>query len=149
MKHTVLKFAVAAIVTTSFAACTSMNRTMREPNSRVNFKKDDFTFSEQVSAEAKTIKILGIDWKRLFKKSAASVEGANAAINIASIPVIGGLVGDATANYALYELMTANPGYDVVFYPQFETTTKKPALGIGFFYKKTTVKTTARLGKLK
>jgi hypothetical protein len=56
---------------------------------------------------------------------------------------------DKTANYSLYELMTNNPGYDVVFYPQYETKVLKPILGIGFLTKITTVKTTARLGKLK
>jgi len=40
--------------------------------------------------------------------------------------------------------MSGNPGYDVVFYPKVF----KPVLGIGFFAKITTVKTTARLGKL-
>ena len=45
--------------------------------------------------------------------------------------------------------MEKNPNYDVVFYPQYETTVKKPILGLGFLTKVTTVKTTARLGKLK
>jgi hypothetical protein len=44
-------------------------------------------------------------------------------------------------------LMANNPGYDVVMYPQYVTTKVKPA-GIGFFYKITTVKVTARLAKL-
>jgi hypothetical protein len=44
--------------------------------------------------------------------------------------------------------MSSNPGYDVVFYPQFETKVVKPFLGLGFLTKITTVKTTARLGKL-
>ena len=44
--------------------------------------------------------------------------------------------------------MSQNKGYDVVFYPQYETKVQKPALGIGFITKITTVKTTARLGKL-
>jgi hypothetical protein len=44
--------------------------------------------------------------------------------------------------------MNSNPGYDVVFYPQYETKVFKPVLGIGFLTKISTVKTTARLGKL-
>jgi hypothetical protein len=58
-------------------------------------------------------------------------------------------VVDKTANYALYELMQKNPGWDVVFYPQFETKIEKPVLGIGFIYKTSTVTTTARLAKIK
>lgn len=42
--------------------------------------------------------------------------------------------------------MNANPGYDVVVYPQYETKIERP-IGLGIF-KITTVKVTARLGKL-
>jgi hypothetical protein len=44
--------------------------------------------------------------------------------------------------------MNVNPGYDVVFYPQYETKVFKPVVGIGFIVTITSVKTTARLGKL-
>lgn len=44
--------------------------------------------------------------------------------------------------------MDNNPGYDVIFYPQYETKVVKNILGLGFLSKITTVKTTARLGKL-
>ena len=122
---------------------------MREPNVIVELSKTDFTLSNQVSAEAVTVKVLGIDWARLFTKRTGNIEGGNSAlINFASIPVIGNVVSDKTANYALYELMKNNPNYDVVFYPQYETKVSKPALGVGFITKITTIKTTARLGKL-
>jgi hypothetical protein len=144
MKKIVLLFAIATVL----ASCTTMKRTMREPNTKVNLVKTDFTLSDQVSAEAKTTKIISIDWDRLFMKKTATVIGSSSSISFASIPVIGSFVSDKTANYALYELMTSNPGFDVVFYPQFETTIERPLLGIGFIYKKITVKATARLGKL-
>lgn len=76
-------------------------------------------------------------------KDGSSVAGAASAV---SIPVIGSFFGDKTESYALHELITSNPGYDVVFYPQFET--KKFAPGLGLFYNVTTVKATARRGKL-
>lgn len=137
---------VAAIFLSS---CTSINTTMREPNVRVNLTKDDFSLSGQVKAEAKSVKIVGIDFARLFLQKTGTVEGGAAAINVASLPVIGNVLGDKTANYALYQMMTENPGYDVIFYPQYETKIVKPILGIGFLAKITTVKTTARLGKMK
>lgn len=130
--------------------CTNINKSMREPNTRVNLEKKDFTLSAQVTGEASSTKIFGIDFARLFKKQSASVtkDGAVALpIDIASIPVIGGFVVSPVAGYALYDMMEKNKGYDVVFYPQFETTIKRP-IGLGFIYKKITVKTTARLGKL-
>lgn len=55
---------------------------------------------------------------------------------------------DQTANIALCQMMTENPGYDVVYYPQIESTDFRP-VGIGLIYKETTVTVTARLAKLK
>jgi hypothetical protein len=129
-------------------SCTSLNQTMREPSSAVKFTKSDFSLSDQVSAEAKTVKVLGIDWVRLFSKKMGKVDDVSLSINAANIPVIGDFVSDRTKNYALYNLMNQNKGYDVVFYPQYETKVQKPFLGLGFLTKITTVKTTARLGKL-
>lgn len=150
MKRTVFRsFFAAAIAIIALSSCTTVNKTMREPNTRVELTKGDFTLSEQVSAEAKTTKVIGIDWSRLFKKNMGTVEGGGLSISVASIPVIGNIVADKTANYALHELMQKNTGYDVVFYPQYETVVSKPILGIGFFSKITTVKVTARLAKLK
>jgi hypothetical protein len=120
---------------------------MREPSTRVELSKNDFTLSDQVSADAETTKIFGIDFARIFMKRTGTVEGA-ASVSVASIPVIGNLMIDKTANYSLYELMSNNPGFDVVFYPQYETKIIKPIFGIGILTKITSVKTTARLGKL-
>lgn len=137
-------------VIAAFSSCTTLNHSMKAPNTLVNLEKSDFSLSEQLTAEATSTKIFGIDFARIFKSKTGVVEGAGGAgsISLASIPVIGNFVGDKTANYSLYNLMDANPGYDVVFYPQYETRVIKPVLGIGFITKITTVKTTARLGKL-
>lgn len=140
----------AAVVCSIFlSSCTLMTKSMREPNNRVNFAKDDFTFSGQLSAEASSTKILGIDFARLFMKKTGSVSGGgSSAISLASIPVIGGFVGgDKTSGYALYNLMTDNAGYDVVFYPSFATTVKRPIIIPIFTI--TTVKVTAKLAKFK
>jgi len=142
---------VAAI---TISSCTTINQSMREPNVRVQLSKSDFTLSEQFTAEAQSTKIIGIDWSRIFMKKTGTIEasggggGIASMINLASIPVVGSYLTDKTANYALYEMMQKNPGYDVVFYPQYETKVFKPFLGIGFLSTITKVKTTARLGKL-
>lgn len=119
---------------------------MREPNILFDLKKSDLTLSDQVTAEAKSTRIFGIDFERLFLQKTGYTQGSSLNISLALIPVIGNFVSDKTANYALYELMANNPGYDVVIYPQYETKVERP-LGIGIF-KITTVKVTARLGKL-
>jgi hypothetical protein len=149
MKKTMIKMAMLVVVLATFASCTTLNHSMREPNTRVNFTKSDFTLSEQVSAEDKTVKILGIDFERLFKKETGVVDNGASSISLANMPVIGTVLYDKTSNYALYNLMFTNPGYDVIFYPQYETKISKPVLGLGFIVKITKVKTTARLGKLK
>lgn len=141
--------AMLVVVIATFASCTTLNHSMREPNTRVNFTKSDFSLSEQVSAEDKTVKILGIDFERLFKKETGVVDNGASSISLANMPVIGNVLYDKTSNYALYNLMFTNPGYDVIFYPQYETKISKPVLGLGFIVKITKVKTTARLGKLK
>jgi hypothetical protein len=144
--NSILFVAMAMLLLSS---CTAVHKSMREPNSRVEFNKNDFQLSEQVTAQATSTKILGIDFERLFLKKTASVEGGTVElISIANIPVIGNYIGDRTANYALYEMMQKNPGYDVVFYPQYETTVERP-IAFGFIYKITTVTATARLGKMK
>lgn len=140
---TALIFLFSALM---FSSCLQVRQTMREPNSRVDFTTKDFTFSEQVIGEAKTIKVLGIDWKRLFSKKEGDVD-YNRAPSF-SLAVIGNLVPkDKTSNYALYNMMQANPGYDVVFYPQFETVQKRPVLIP--LVTITTVKAKARLAKIK
>jgi len=149
MKKTMIKMAMLVAVITTFASCTTLNRSMREPNTRVNLNKSDFSLSEQVSAEATSTKIFGIDFARIFMSKTGAVDNGAASISLANIPVVGSLLSpDKTTNYALYNLMSSNPGYDVVFYPQYETKVFKPVLGIGLITKITKVKTTARLGKL-
>ena len=148
MTKQIFKMLMVAAVIAVFSSCSTLNHSMREPNTRVELNKSDFSLSDQVSAEAKSVKIIGIDFERLFTNKTGTVEGGAASISLASIPVVGNFVSDKTANYSLYELMVNNPGYDVVFYPQYETKVVKPILGIGFLSKITTVKTTARLGKL-
>lgn len=131
----------------AFSSCSTLNKSLREPNVRVELNKNDFALSGQVSGEATTTTYFGIDFERLFTKKTASVDGSGPIVSVASIPVIGEVLGERTANYALYEMVTKNIGYDVIFYPTYETKVVKPIL-LGI-YKITTVKVTGRLGKLK
>jgi hypothetical protein len=151
-KFNLKALALVALLAASISSCTTINKSMREPNNRVQFSKSDFTLSDQLTAEANTTKILGIDFARLFTKKTGTIESSGAVssfISLASLPVVGGFVsGDKTVNYSLYEMMNANPGYDVVFYPTYEIKVVKPILGMGFLLKMTHVKSTARLGKL-
>ena len=148
MKNKFNLFGAALAIGIMFANCTSINKSMKEPNAHVQWQKSDFVLSDQGSAEAKSTTIFNIDFAHLFNKETGTAASSSLSISSASIPVIGTVLADQTANYALYELMTKNPGYDVIFYPQYETKVVCP-LGLSFLIKNTQVKATARLGKLK
>ena len=125
------------------ASCNTYRHSMREPNAFVEYHAEDFILSDQVTGEATITRVFGIDWARLFgEKELATTPSFGTQIPIVGLPVTNG------ANYALYNLMKKNPGYDVVIYPQVEVYRHAPILGTDFF-SKTTYKVTARLGKLK
>jgi len=132
------------LIVGAMCSCSSTHLTMKDGNTRVEFNKSDFTLSDQVSGEATETKVIGIDWARLFIKKT----GSNGGVTASSIPLVGGMLESAAQSYAVYNMMEANKGYDVVFYPQYETKTLCPVIGICFLTKITTVKATARLGKL-
>ncbi|MFO8022640.1 MAG: hypothetical protein R6U65_09265 [Perlabentimonas sp.] len=146
------------------SSCSISNHSMKNPNYHIEFYKADFDYSKQVEAEATSVRILGVDWERLFKwesgqaeyenqnnqKQNISISGNVIADPIigtisAVVPVLGDIGKGKVSSYALYKLMQENPGYDVVIYPQYET--KKFIIPI--FYSKRTVKVKARLGKIK
>lgn len=139
MKRVLSIIAICGIVL--FSSCSTSLHSMREPNVRVELTASDFELSEQVTGEAIVTRVFGIDWEHLFNEE----EGISSGVVNVIIPIIGGLVIDKGANYALYDLMKKNPGYDVVVYPQIES---HSSYFIPFF-SETTYKVTARLGKLK
>lgn len=141
-----LKTGLFLSILLTFTSCTLNSRLMREPNVLVEMDAQDFEFSAQVTGEAKQVLVLGIDWKRLFGKTESGT--VDKGVATFDIPIIGDLLTNPTGGYALFDMMTKNPGYDVVFYPQFHTRIKRPFLGLGFIYQKTEVTATARLAKI-
>lgn len=133
---------LVAVAVLGFSSCNLYSHSMKGQNAIVELKASDFEISEQFSAEVEVNKILFIDWARLFGKSeTGSISGVG-------FSIIGDLMADPANGYALYKLMQEHPGYDVVIYPQYEKHKKAPVLGTDLF-SKTTVKVTAKLGKLK
>ena len=147
-----------------FTSCSTSNLAMRQPNNHIEFYKDDFEYSPQVTGEATSVKVFMIDWARLFNGNTGDVSGESTSeqsLNIsvgaqlladpvvsvlsAVIPVLGEVSKGRVSNYALYDMMKKNPGYDVVIYPQYET----KRFMIPLINSKTTVKATARLGRIK
>ena len=155
-------------------ACSFHAYRMNELDSRLELTLADLDISEPVTAQSTVNRVLGIDFQRLFAQEAGAIdlktpseEGwlsaksrSTASVNtlistsgtfllnsIGSIvtTVIGPVLGGDAGTYALYNLMSANPGYDIILYPKFE----KVSRGFPPFYTTTTVKVTARLGRLR
>lgn len=146
------------ILIIGFSSCKTAHHSMREANVLIELERSDFELSQQVNASATRTLILGIDFSRLFTKETGAtiktsitsdnpIESSFPYSTFIHLPIIGELVSNRTAHYALYNLFQANPGYDVLFYPQYKIELKR--YGLGIFYRKTTVEVTARMGKLK
>lgn len=132
--------------------CSSAYKSVYAPANFVQFKKEDFEYSNQVSGEASETKILGIDWARLFNTNGGNIGGYSSAAGsvISSVPIIGNVLDPALAatrvnGYAVFNIIKDNPGYDAVFYPQYDYTSKS----FLFFYKTSKTKVTTRLAKIK
>ncbi len=119
------------LIATLSSCSTFVNQSIRETNARVEFTKSDFTLSDQVTGEASVLRIFGIDFSRSFNKETGDIF------------VYGNKVNSRAQRYAIYNLLSKNKGYDVIFYPQYEVVQKG-----SFLFGKTTVKVTAKLGKL-
>lgn len=129
------------VIAVAFTSCTIQSRSMKTPNNHVEFTKDDFTFSNQVTGEATSTTIFGIDFARILNRSLGETVEAGQL----QIPIIGNFIASKVNLYALYNIMQDNPGYDVVFYPQYET----HKTGFAPIFVTTKVKVTARLAKIK
>lgn len=136
-------FLVLGVFALLMSSCQSYRHTMREPNSHIEFVASDFELSEPVTGEATITRVLGIDWEHTFGTVRTGIVGSGV-----ELPVIGTIVNNTGANYAIYDLLQKNPGYDVILYPQVEAHRNAPVLGTNL-YSTVTYKVTARLGKLK
>ena len=132
------------IVALVFSSCTSIHKTMKQPNSLVDIKMSDFKLSEQKSGKATSVLILGIDLERLYMTKTADF-----GISAASIPIVGQYLADPTSSYAMYNLLEGSEGGDFVFYPQMEKKTQCPIIGLCILTKITTVNVKARVGTFK
>ena len=131
-----IKLIVIGSAALLLASCSSLKNSMIEPEAYIQYDKEEFDYSPQVTGEATVVKILMVDWSRLFSTQKGEVSSASSSL-------FGLSPNSDEEHYALHNLMSNNPGYDFIVYPQYEISTKAP--GLGLFYKKTQVKATARL----
>ena len=132
-----------AVSLLAFTSCTSLSRTMREPNVKLELNANDMELSEPVTGTATVVRVFGIDWKRLFNYESATV--CAPVMGLSPMELAAAPVG---ASQAIYDLLEKNPGYDVVLYPQYKSKSYNVLL-LGLLYSETETTVTARLGKLK
>jgi hypothetical protein len=114
----------------------------------------DLNVSDEVWGQAKSTKILGIDFQRLMKRN---IESANVGLSTTSIPSITainyggtdfqimGLTIIDTESLALNDMLKKNKEYDVLISPKFSKTTE----GFWPIYWTETVMVKARVGTIK
>ena len=142
-----IKTAVLSLIfAIAFSSCTMNSKMMREPSAHIQWQKDDFSYSAQVTGEATVVKILEIDFARLFKKEVGTSTGGVSSVSIPVIgPILDKFLSDKSVSYAMFDMMDKNQGYDVVLYPKVDMEKS----GIPIIYTTTKVKVTARLAKIK
>ena len=141
MKH--LKFLPLVIIAVmTLASCTTLSHSMREPLVRFDLNADDMELSAPVTGTATSVRVLGIDWERLFSNTNACT----------GIYIIGDLMNSTivptSKEFAVYDMIEKNPGWDFVVYPQYHTDNYR-VWGLGLLYSRTTTTVTARMGRLK
>ena len=132
------------------SGCTMVNHSV--PTSMIYLS--DLNISDEVWGQAKSTKILGVDFKRLMKRN---IESANVGLSTTSIPSITainygatdfqilGLTIINTESLALNDLLNKNKEYDVLISPKFS----KTAEGFWPIYWTETVMVKARVGTIK
>jgi hypothetical protein len=105
------------------SSCAYNSRGISDSNARLMLEKNDVSISQTLSASASETLILGIDWKRLFKREVGEVRRSGAM----ALPVIGSTPTSRAEGYATYTLLKDNADYDAALYPQYEGVSK------GFF----------------
>ena len=134
---------ILAVAMLAFTSCTSLTRTMREPNVRFELNADDMVLSEPITGTATVIRVFGIDWKRLFK-----AEYATACAPVLGLSPMEFVSMPDGASQAIHDMLEKNPGWDFIMYPQTKSESYR-VLGLGLLYSETETTVTARLGKLK
>ena len=140
------------IIVTVFlmSSCTMVSHSIVTPEINLS----DLDISDEVWGQAKSVKILGLDYNRMFKRK---IETATIGMGTVGIPIISskfdpetssqsaGLTIIDTENLALQDLLNKNKEYDILIAPKFSKTIE----GFWPFYWTETVMVKARIGKIK
>ena len=147
MKNMLLYIIVTVFLMSS---CTMVSHSIVTPEINLS----DLDISDEVWGQAKSVKILGLDYNRMFKRK---IETATIGMGTTGIPIItskfnpktsgqsAGLTIIDTENLALQDLLNKNKEYDILIAPKFSKTIE----GFWPLYWTETVMVKARIGKIK
>lgn len=129
------KLLLLILVSITISSCTSLTSSIKNTTNYIEFEKNDFEYTKQVSSTAKINFLFGIPLNNTrksgkFSNGSVSIIGFRSKLNKAE-------------DVAVYKLLKDNPGYDLVLYPKFDTKSS------GFIFTNAEVTVTARLAKLK
>ena len=147
-KITLLLFTVFIL----FSGCTMVSHSIVTPEIQLK----DLDISDEVWGQAKSVKIIGFDFNRMFKRK---IETATIGMATTNIPIISsefdftettaaqilGLIFIDTENLALQDLLNKSKEYDILIAPKISKTIE----GFWPFYWTETVMVKARIGKIK
>ena len=132
------------------SGCTMISHSIVTPEIQLK----DLDISDEVWGQAKSVKILGFDFNRMFKRK---IETVTIGMGTTGIPIItskfdpktstqsAGLTIIDTENLALQDLLNKNKEYDILIAPKFSKTIE----GFWPIYWTETVMVKARIGKIK
>ena len=147
-KITLLLFTVFIL----FSGCTMVSHSIVTPEIQLK----DLDISDEVWGQAKSVKIIGFDFNRMFKRK---IETATIGMATTNIPIISsefdftettaaqilGLIFIDTENLALQDLLNKSKEYDILIAPKISKTIE----GFWPIYWTETVMVKARIGKIK
>ena len=147
-KITLLLFTVFIL----FSGCTMVSHSIVTPEIQLK----DLDISDEVWGQAKSVKIIGFDFNRMFKRK---IETATIGMATTNIPIISsefdftettaaqilGLIFIDTENLALQDLLNKSKEYDILIAPKISKTIE----GFWPLYWTETVMVKARIGKIK
>ena len=147
-KITLLLFTVFIL----FSGCTMVSHSIVTPEIQLK----DLDISDEVWGQAKSVKIIGFDFNRMFKRKIETATIGMATTNIPNISSefdftdttaaqILGLIFIDTENLALQDLLNKSKEYDILIAPKFSKTIE----GFWPIYWTETVMVKARIGKIK
>ena len=142
-KGKLMKYRILFVLIISFiiSNCTNVTHSISTPTIYLK----DLDITDEVWGQAKSVKILGVDYNRILKRKVEGVTIGESANSMNIITQTPSLSLYDTESLAIHNLLKKNTEYDVIISPKFSKTID----GFWPIYWTETVMVKARIGKIK